>query len=169
MQTWNWRNCFNNRAPHRAFVALVTQEAYHGSLARTPTFLESANISSVRFALDGREIMAEPYQTSFAYDNKGVIDTTETEARSAFHGLSNTMGVITSVRHHFGINYENFIDGATVFAVDLGNSSTTEVASGSFDVSISFAKACEEPYMVLVMGEFPKILSFDANRNISPV
>ena len=169
MQTWNWRNCFNNLAPQRAFVALVTQEAYHGSLARTSTFLESANVASVRFILDGREIMAEPYQTKFAYNSNGVIDTEETQAIPAFHGLCNTMGVITSVRNNFGITYDNFIDGATVFAVDLGYSDSTQVVSGSFDVCINFAQPCEEPYMVIVMGEFPKILSFDANRKISPV
>ena len=166
-QTWTGRNCFNYLAPQRAFVALVTEEAYFGSLGRTSNFLESANIKSVRFTLNGRDVMPEPYQTKFAYDRNGKIDTANTQALSAYHGLCKSMGVSNAIRQNFGVNYDNFIDGATVFAVNLEHADTSQAVRGTFDVTIYFERACEEPYMVLVMGEFPAILSFDSDRNIS--
>lgn len=165
--TWNWHNCFNHVAPRKVFLALVTQEAYFGSLKRTSSFLESANIATVRFALDGRDIMAEPYQTKFVYDSKGKIDDVNTQARSAYAGLCRAIGSFSAIRQNNGISYSKFVDGATVFAVDLDHADTGHPSTGSLDVSITFAEKSEETYMVILMGEFPKIVSFDANRNIS--
>ena len=166
-QTWTWRNCFSNIAPRKAFVALVSQEAFYGSYERTPLFLESANITSVRFALNGREIMAEPYRTHFEYDKDGTIDKIDTEARGAFAGLCRTIGSFSSVRQYHGTSYNDFIDGSTIFAVSLEHAESPGPSHGSFDINISFAKGCDQPYIVIVMGEYPKTISFDANRNIS--
>ena len=165
--TWSYHNCFNNIAPRKVFVALVTQEAYFGSLQRTSSFLESANISSVRFALDGRDILAEPYRTSFVYNSKGRIDDGATQARSAYAGLCRAIGSFSAVRHNHGITYSKFIDGATIFAVNLDHVDSSEAVTGSLDLRITFDKPSEQNYMVIVMGEFPKIISFDSNRNIS--
>ena len=167
MQTWNWRNCFNNIAPRRVFVALVTQDAFFGKYDRTPLYLESANVTSVRFSLSGRDIMAEPYRTRFGYDKDEKVDKIETEARGAFAGLCRTIGSFSAVRQSRGISYNDFIDGATIFAVSLDHAESTAASSGSFDLSISFANGCDQPYMVIVMGEYPKTISFDANRNIT--
>ena len=164
-KTWNWRNCFSNIAPRKVFVGLVTQDAYFGDLKRTSNFFESAGISTVSFALDGREIMAEPYKCSFKYDG-GKIDKNETEARSAFAGLCRTIGSFTATMQGLGVSYDQFISGATVFATSLDHADTDVAVPGSLDVSISFEKATENAYMVIVMGEFPKTISFDANRKL---
>ena len=166
-KTWSARNCFNGIAPRKVFVALVTQDAYFGDLKRTCNYFESANISTVRISLNGRDIMAEPYKTNFVYDNDGKIDKTETKALSAFAGLCNTIGNFSSTRQNVGINYDQFINGATIFATNLDHAETDAAVPGSIDVEITFQEGSKEGYMVIVVGEYPKIISFDANRNIS--
>lgn len=160
--TWTWHNCFNNVLPRRVFVALVTQESYFGSFDRISTYLESGSVKRVRFCLDGREIMAEPYTADWKYSAPGIVDWEKTDARSPYAGLCRAIGVFASPRQHVGIRYNDYINGSTVFGVSLGQAQ----GSGSLDVHIEFAQATAEPLMLLVLGEYPKTLSFDASRNL---
>ena len=117
-----WYNCLGGFAPTRAFLAVVSQEAYFGSLSRTSNYLESAGISTVRFCLDGRDIMAEPYQTTFVYDENGATNLSESDALSPFQGFCQTLGTMHAPRAHMGVKYDSFKDGCLVFAVALDHS-----------------------------------------------
>jgi hypothetical protein len=166
-KTWSWHNCFNNIAPRRVFLALVSQEAYHGSWSRTSHYLESAQVSSVRFCQDGREIMAAPLGCSFRYEVGGKVSHTRSRAKSAFAGLCRVIGTYASPRQHVGITYANFLDSCTIFAVDLDHADGLGPVPGTFDVHIDFETSLREPMMILVMGEYPKTITFDANRHIT--
>lgn len=165
-KTWTWLNCFNNTVPRRVFVALVTQDSYFGSWDRSSTYLESAGVSQVRICQDGREIMAEPYTCNFSYKKPGVVNSQLSEAKSAYAGLVRVLNSFASPRNHVGPVYDGFLDGFTLFAVDLEHADSLATVSGSLDIHIEFASLTSNPLMVLVTGEFPKTLGFDANRQI---
>lgn len=165
-KTWTWHNCFNNIAPRRVFLAFVTQMAYFGSWDRISGYLETADVATVRFCLDGREIMAEPYTSNFKYE-KGVIDKGKSDATSPFAGLNRVVDAFASPRSLVGVSYDCFLNGFTIFAVDLDHADGLGPVSGSLDIHVEFAHLTKEPYMALVMGEYPKTLVFDTNRQIT--
>lgn len=165
-KTWTWHNCFNGIAPRRVFVAFVSQMAYFGAWDRVSSYLETADVSSARFCLDGREIMPEPYTSDFQYD-AGVINTLKSDAKSPFAGLNRVVDAFSSPRSLVGVSYECFLNGFTVFAVDLDHADSLGPLSGSLDIHVEFAHLTKEPLMVLVMGEFPKTIVFDSNRQIT--
>ena len=166
-RSWNWHNCFNNIIPGRVFMAIVSQEAYFGNYKRVSNYLESANVAVVRFCADGREIMAEPYRCDFHYNQDGSVDQVNTDAKTAYAGLCRAIRSFGQDRQHVGIEYTNFKDGSTVYAVAMDQAGSLKPVSGSFDIHIEFTKGVEEPMMVIVMGEMYKTLGFDANRNIT--
>lgn len=188
-------DCFAGIAPRKAFVCLVSQASFYGSFQRDGSYLESAGVATVRFLLDGRDIMAEPYNVSFKYHptkktvitlddihqaqylvEKGEVDADpqspfilqegSSNAVSAYDGLLRVMGTSNSPRFSTGIYYSDFIDGSTVYAVDLDHCEDLRAEHGSFDVDIEFATPLSETMMVVIIGEYPKTLAFDADRSI---
>ena len=162
-RSWNWHNCFSSDVPKRVFMALVSQESYFGSFDRTSSFLESAGVSSVRFCLDGRDIMPEPYKSDFHYDESGIVESAKCNAKSPYAGLCNTIGIFSNLRQYQGIHYDKYVNGSTVFAVELGRKYPT---IGSFDVHMEFATPTTDALMIILVGEFERVISFDRNRNI---
>ena len=165
-QSWNWHNCFSGLVPRRVFLVLVSQEAYYGSLKRTSMYLESGGVSSVRFCVDGREVMAEPYSSSFSYDADGKVDTDKSNATSAYAGFTRTIGCFSAPRDYMGVEYKNYIDGSTIFGVALDHAASPRPIPGSFDAHIDFSVPTTEAYMVIMVGEYPKTIAFDQNRNL---
>ena len=200
--------CFHGILPRSAYLFLVSQEAYYGSYKRNPLYYESADISRVIFMTDGREVMAEPYKSSFKYHPKNGtvitdsalmryttqlelmgeaddVDTNEetalrqtltsivgggaSDALSPFAGLCRTVSSFSNPRDFVGIPYHHFLDGATIFAVSLDHDERMTAMRGSFDVTIEFRTPLKEPMMVVIVGEYPKTISFDCNKNISEV
>lgn len=166
-RSWNWHNCFNGVVPRRVFLAIVSQEAYHGSWSRTSVYLESAHVSSVRFQQNGREIMPQPYNCSFVYHEGGRVNKEASDAKSAFAGLCRVTGSFDTPRLAVGIPSLYFLDSSTIFAVNLDHVEGMGPASGSFDAFVDFAIPCREPYMIILMGEYPKSVVFDGNRHIT--
>ena len=164
---WSWHNCFHNILPRRVFVALVSQEAYFGSYNRISNYLESVSLKSARFCRDGRDILPEPYTFDFKYLDSGQVDWQNSDGKAAFHGLNQTIGTFANPRHRVGIRYNDFVDGATVLAASMDHSLSHRPAHGSLDIHLEFGKETAEPMMVLVMGEFPKTLTFDSDRNLT--
>ena len=144
---------------------MVTQEAYFGSYSRLSTFLESAGVSRVRFCLDGREIMAEPYTTKWKYDSNAV-DWENSDAKSPYTGLNQALNVFAAPRQHVGIPYTDYLNGSTVYGVSLDHAEGSATVPGSLDVHVEFATPLVEPLMILCLGEYPKSISFDGTRNI---
>ena len=165
-RTWSWHNCFNGVAPRRVFMVLLGQETYFGSWSRFSTYYESAGVSAVRFCLDGREIMSEPYRTNFCYDDNDKIEVMKSDAREAYAGLCRVIGTFFNPRLNMGIEYPEFLDGSTVFAAELDHSHGTEAGQGSLDVHIEFAEPTKESLSILILAEYPKTLHFDANRQV---
>jgi hypothetical protein len=166
-RSWSWHNCFNGVAPRRAFMALINQESYYGSFQRMSNYLETAQVSTVRFSLDGREILPEPYHMEYKYTPDGMVDAEGSDVKSPFHGLTMVSGALFQPYSELGLSKDEFLRGATIYAVDLAHSETAGPTQGSFDVSIEFASGLAEPMTVLVIGEYPKTLVFDANRALT--
>ena len=113
--------------------------------------------------------MAEPYKSSFSYDNDGKLEEDKSDALSPFAGLCRVIGSFAFPRQYVGVSYENYRDGSTIFAVALDHEDTQGVVPGSFDVHIDFGNLTSEALMVILVGEYPKSIAFDSNRNISRV
>jgi hypothetical protein len=167
--TFSWHDTFGHIVPRKAFCCLVKQSSFFGSWEKASHYLESSNISVVSFRLGGREIMAEPYRTEWRYEETGRVSQTLSDAKSAFAGLCRVIGTFSSPRTHLGITYANFLDSCTIFAVDLDHADGIGPVHGSFDIHIEFLTPLEEPMMVIVMGEYPKTITFDASRQITEV
>ena len=140
VRSWGWHNCFNGIAPRRVFMILLSQEAYFGSWTRNSDYFESAGVTSVRFALDGRDIMTEPYRCSFNYDADGKVDTMTSRAVEPFAGLCKVLGTFTNPSLSQGMPYMEYMDGRTVFAVELEHADSMDAVNGSLDVQVEFAK-----------------------------
>ena len=177
-RTWSWHNCFNGLAPRRVFMVMLGQENYFGSWSRLSNYYESACVSAVRFCLDGREIMPEPYRPSFTYfkpekdqdpNRLGKINELETDARGAYAGLCRVLGSFFEPRLDMGVDYPAFADGSTIFSAELEHVYGMEAGRGSLDVHLEFAAPTKEALTILLLAEYPKTLHFDANRQISMV
>jgi hypothetical protein len=166
-RSWNWHNCFSGVAPRRVFVALASQEGYYGSFGRVGNFLETAGVSTVRFSLDGRDIMAEPYRVTYVYKEDGSVDEDATDVKSALHGFTATIGTFFAPRDHVGLSLSEYLRGGTIYCVDLEHADAMGPVPGSLSVHIGFERELDESMVVLVMGEYPKTIAFDANRAIS--
>ena len=165
-------NCFNGVLPRRVFVVIVTQDSYEGNYDRDPTYLESRAVSRFRVCRNGHDVMPAPYTARWAYiqNAPGVVDMEKSEARGPFHGLNRVLEAAHQPRQlPAGVSYSAFRAGATIWAVSLAHADTAEPASGGLDIHIEFATETSEPLVVMVLGEYPQTLHFDAQRNIFTV
>jgi hypothetical protein len=165
-RVWNWYNCFNGALPQRVFVALVTQEAYIGDINRDSSFLESAGVSRIRFAVGGRDISPLPIKCRFQYDSRGLLDMRNSDGKQAFTALSVALGTLFSPRENRGVGYFDYMRGSTIFGVSLDQAECLIPVAGSLDVGIEFDADTTEDFVVLVMGEFCNTVAFDEDRNI---
>ena len=165
-------NCFNGVVPRRVFIAIVTQESYDGSLDRDPTFFESAGVSRVRVCRNGQEVMLEPYTSTWRYKpgaeeaEQSTVVWEDSKALGPYAGLNRVLESFASPRQRVGVSYKAFRNGATIWAVDLEHAEAAKLVHGSLDVHIDFAAQTPEPLIVLVMGEYPKTLYYNEDRNL---
>ena len=165
-RSWTWHNCFSGKAPKRAFCFLLSQEAYYGSMGRVCDFFETASVATVRFQLDGRDILPEPYVTSYVYADDGQLDKDNSDAMSAFYGIRKVLGDYGGRGKGVGVGLSTFLQGSTIYAADLEHSVTGSPVSGSFSAQIDFSTSLSEAYMIVLVGEFSKVISFDGDRSI---
>ena len=111
--------------------------------------------------------MAEPYSCNFKYKSPGVVDWEGSDAKSGFAGLNQAIGVFSTPRQHVGMSYLNYVNGSTMFGVSLDHAETLGTVPGSLDIHVEFENPVPEALMVLVLGEYPKNITFDGNRSIT--
>ena len=66
-----------------------------------------------------------------------------------------------------GVTYESYLNGATIWGVDMEHADAFKLIPGSLDLHIDFETDTPQAYMILVMGEYPKTLHFDQNRKLT--
>lgn len=163
-QSFRWNNIFHSsQLPSRVFVGLVNQKSYMGQLDYYPMFFESANVSSVRFLVDGREILPKPYQPKFKYVTRGdggrALDHDNCEVSSPMRGLSKALGTFSNRATTVGLTEFEWLAGLSVYAATLPAYGGMETPKGCLDVVIDFSPHIGPgSYVCLVMGEFDKVL-----------
>ena len=86
---------------------------------------------------------------------------------SAFHGMRKVLGDFGGRGKDAGVGMSAFLKGSTIYAADLEHSVTGAPVSGSFSAQIDFTTPLPEAYMIVLVGEFSKSITFDADRSVT--
>ena len=161
-KTFRWNNIFNSgQLPSRVFMGIVSQRAYFGEIHTYPMFFESVDVSSVRFLVDGREILSEPYKPTFKYIEEGPykrVDDVLSDVTGPYRGLMKTLGVYSDSTSNPSLTADEWMRGLCIYGVTLPSYGGMETPKGSFNVAIEFNGHLQMPHMCVVMGEFDRII-----------
>lgn len=166
-KTFNWGNIFSSGAlPRRVFFFLVDQSSYSGAINRRPTFCEPARVSEVRFMVDGRDVMPEPYRPDFVPMGGGGVSIAS-DVKSAVLGLNSVMG---SFHRHaedsLVIGTAEMLTGAMIYATNLDHVSSNQPKQGSLDISATFKTNAHRSYTALCIGEFDQCVKIAQNGEV---
>ena len=98
---------------------------------------------------------------------KAIVGGGASDAMSPFAGLCRVVSSFSNPRELVGVEYPQFVDGSTIFAVSMDHSQRMTAMRGSFDMTIEFRTPLKEPHMVIVVGEYPKTIKLDQDKNVS--
>jgi hypothetical protein len=168
-QVFRWNNVYNSGPlPHSLYLVLLSQKAYYGSITSISNFFESGGLKSVRFGVNGRPVLAEPYACDFVYNAQGGLDLEKSSALGPFMGLVGLMGSMRNLARPVGISYNEFLSGCTMFTAQLDSSGGRRkgMESGSMDLELEFASSTNQPLLAFCFGEFDSVVSFDGTLNL---
>ena len=157
--TWSADDLFQNQAPSRVVVGMVTSKAYAGSYQSNPYNFQHFNCSFMSLSVDGKSLPSEPFQCDFDKD----------QFVSAYLSLFTGVGKFDQNEGNF-ITRSDFSSGYSVFLFDVSGRRGKEcldlVKTGSTRLSIRFDKALQETVTCLVYSSFPNMIQIDEARNI---
>ncbi|GFT19904.1 uncharacterized protein F54H12.2, partial [Nephila pilipes] len=155
-------NAFIGQLPTRLIMGLVSNTAFKGDFSKNPFNFQHYDLSYL-CVLDGnRMIPSKPFQPKFDHSNN--------YSRSY-------MSLFTDLdRYHkdqdININYNEYKEGYTLFAVDLtpdlsaDGMHTSILRNGNLTIDIKFSKALTETVNLLVYAEYRNTIEIDKNRSI---
>ena len=83
--------------------------------------------------------MIEPIQTRFTRDaTTGKFDMDETDASEGFLSIAEVMGLVSDQTQSLRINYATYLQGMTIYAVELGKCGEKSGSSGYVDLELTF-------------------------------
>ena len=84
--------------------------------------------------------MIEPIETKFTRDaTTKKYDTSETDATEGFLSIAEVMGLVSDQTQSLRINYATYLQGMTVYAIELGKCGEKSGSSGYVDLELSFS------------------------------
>lgn len=136
---WNWLNCLNSDIlPNRFYVALVPQASVYGNYKRISTYFDPANLASLNFKLNGRDILVDPIKMTCVSDKDGVTDY-KSDFSQGFLSLCKVLDVLENQRQSLIVGNAFFMFGFTVYAVELGKAGYKPTETGVVDLEVSLA------------------------------
>lgn len=136
-QVFRWPNCLNNGPlPNRLYVGFVAQASLYGSLTRLSTYFENLNVSSVLFKLNGRDMMVEPIRVSCVKDANGNTNSQRSDLTNGFLSVSKVTGQVEDQTSLPRLQYNDYVNGCTLFAVELGKCGQKSSDFGSLDMEV---------------------------------
>jgi hypothetical protein len=204
---FRWNDVYNNGLlPHSIYLGFVKQRAYYGDIQSLSTYFETAGLRSLRIYHNGRDVLPIPYTPTYVYKHIPsaeqehgeelpaphdgqfkVLDLDKSEALGPFMGLCQALNCISNPRASVALSYEEFLQGCTLYCIQLNSCAGTKVTPGVVDIEVAtllvppvpdcafilthgfqveFAEPIEDPLICACFGEFDKIISFDSHLNV---
>ena len=158
-RTFTWGNVFSSGLlPKRVFFFLVDQSSYSGAINRRPTFCEPANVSELKFQVDGRDLLPESFKPSLSQmENDGPLSF-NSNVNPLVLGLNMVMNGLFKQSATAGILGELDVkSGLLIYAANLHHAQSNSPRHGSFDVHVTFRKATLRAYTAICIGEFDQV------------
>lgn len=154
-------NAFIGQIPTRLIFGFVTNDAYTGTVNKNPFHFKNNKLTYLCVLNAGRMIPSKPYQPDFNLSN---------HARS-YLSLFTDLG-----RYHnsqnININYSEFKDGYTLFAVDMtpdfsGNENHASITkNGNIAIDLKFAEGLPETQNLIVYAQYNNTIEIDKSRGV---
>lgn len=142
---FRWNDCLNGAPlPNRFYIGFVAQKSLYGDLGQLSSYFETLNMESLNLKLNGRDLLIEPIQTSFPRDATTGKLKSETDATEGFLSIAEVMGIINDQTQSLRLNYSNYLQGMTIYAVELGKCGEKSGSSGYVDLELTFGEGGAE-------------------------
>ncbi|GBM49395.1 Uncharacterized protein F54H12.2, partial [Araneus ventricosus] len=153
-------NIFVGQLPKRIIVGCVENDAFHGTLQKSPYDFKHFDMNVIGVYVDGQSVPHNPLELNFDKNNciKGYY--------SLFPGtdkFGQDQGLF--------ISREEYINGNTLFAFilspDLCNGEHLNlIKHNNLRLEIKFIKALPQSICVLIYAEFDNVIEINKTRNI---
>lgn len=154
-------NAFIGQIPNRLILGFVSNDAYSGNYQKNPFFFKNNKLTYLCVLNGGRMYPTKPLSPEFAID---------CYARS-YLSLFTDLG-----RYHnsqnININYSEFKDGYTLYALDLtpdyaSNETHASVTkNGNIAIDIKFSEALSETQNLIVYAQYHNVVEIDKSRSV---
>ena len=156
-KSYRWPNVWHTSdLPSRIFFGLVKSLSYHGSVKHQPMFFETANMHSVRVAVNGREILPETIKPQLEYLSGALVeqvDVAKSQVLGPLMAMHRALDLITNRDSAIGITQQDWMRGYAIYAVDLPNYGSNKTNPGTVDIMMEFKKAPTVDLMAIAMSE----------------
>jgi len=158
----NIDNIVNGQLPRRAFVAMVTNEAFNGTFDKNPFNFQHFKVNHICSHIDGIQFPSVAYTPNF---EKGIY------ARE-YIGFFEAVNQLTT-DSTISLDMKKWATGNTIFAFnfaqDFANSCIQEGHNnprkrGSMGLQIKFGAALTETINILIYLEFDNLIQIDSDR-----
>ena len=146
VQVFRWLDCLNSASlPNRIYVGFVAQSSFYGTIGQLSTYFEPLNMSSLNIKLNGRDLLVEPIHTLFVRDGtSGKIDRAKSNAMEGFLTIAEVLNQVSDQTQPIRINHEAYLQGMTIYAIELGKCGEKSGSSGALDLEVTFGKTGAE-------------------------
>ncbi|GBN72875.1 Uncharacterized protein F54H12.2 [Araneus ventricosus] len=153
-------NIFVGQMPKRIIVGCVENDAFHGTLQKSPYDFKHFDMNFIGVYVDGQSVKHNPLELNFDKNNyiKGYY--------SLFSGTDKfgpDQGLF--------ISREEYINGDTLFAFNLSpdlckGEHFNLIKHSNLRLEIKFTKALPQTICVLIYAEFDNVIEINKTRNI---
>ena len=156
--TFNWSSVFpTTRLPKRVFFFLVDQSSFSGAINRLPTFCQVDDVAEVRFQVDGRDVLPEPFKlTDILYSVKPILVGLNTVTGGMFDN-STSAGLISE---------KDVTHGLAIYAANLPHAQSNSPRLGHFDLDVTFNSGTKRALTAICVGEFDQCIKISHGRDI---
>lgn len=155
-------NIFPSQLPKFMAIAMVTNEAYNGSIQTNPFNFQNFNANRIALYLNSQPVMGRILEPDFKNDCYA-------------HAYASTMIALAEFNHSDesnGITYKMFKEGFCIFAFDLTADNQIFAAhshglsTGNLRLDLSFGTALANIINVIILGIFDSELEITQTRDV---
>ncbi|GBN27014.1 Uncharacterized protein F54H12.2 [Araneus ventricosus] len=153
-------NIFVGQMPKRIIVECVENDAFHGTLQKSPYDFKHFDMNFIGVYVDGQSVPHNPLELNF--DKNNYI--------KAYYSLFSGTDKFGQDQGLF-ISREEYINGNTLFAFNLSpdlcnGEHLNLIKHSNLRLEIKFTKALPQTICVLIYAEFDNVIEINKTRNI---
>ena len=155
-------NIFRGYLANRFFIALVDSEAYNGTLAKNPLYLEHAGIKEISLAENGLYMAYNPLKLDLNEKGRGA---------TAYRYFLESIGAIGERALSTPVTYDHYCNGSTIFCFTRSPDLTHGLnhlppQTASITLQMSFKAATTATLTAIVLAEYDSRLQITKDNNI---